>query len=631
MILNMSRVRVLGPIDDLQVVLGRVQDFGLMHIVEPSERDTLQPLGLTQEQARHVRNVRKVASDVHKALELLGELPTPGSATTSNLTLARAALIAGRTRRELERLERRRQELEEARAVILKFRPFFDAFDKISESGVGLDGIRIFYLVLRDGGEQEVRRVRAALRETLGDTFELMSQPSEAGESVMLLAVQAQAGQSAERLLSEAGVQALSVPEEYEGESAGATVQRMQSRLVELPEELAELQDARRRIANERGRDLVQIRAHVEDHLATIEAMEKSAVTAHAFVLEGWVPTNAEPELERRLSKSFDDVVEVEVISSEEWEGEPVPVVLKNPRLFQPFEAITRMMPLPKYGTVDPTPFVAVFFPMFFGVTLGDIGYGLILGTLSLILRLRSDPYSKMRAISEIGLSCALFTIVFGFLYGELFGDLGHRIGLHPIIFNREEAFFPFLGLALALGIVHIVIGLFIGAVKMFSRNKRHAIGRGLAGIMVILIALALLAAFDMLPERFFTPLVITTLVALPVLVIAEGVLAPVELVSTLGNVLSYARIMAVGTASVMMAVVANRMTGAFGGVVVGVICALLFHLVNFVLGVFSPTIHMLRLHYVEFFGKFFSPGGSQYQPFRHWSPREGAIDERSN
>ena len=112
--------------------------------------------------------------------------------------------------------------------------------------------------------------------------------------------------------------------------------------------------------------------------------------------------------------------------------------------------------------------------------------------------------------------------------------------------------------------------------------------------------------------------------------VVAEGVLAPVELISTLGNVLSYARIMAVGTASVMMAVVANRMTNVFGGVVVGVICALLFHLVNFVLGVFSPTIHMLRLHYVEFFGKFFSPGGAQYQPFRHWSPRENAIEERS-
>ncbi|MBW1875434.1 MAG: hypothetical protein JRI98_08610 [Deltaproteobacteria bacterium] len=106
--------------------------------------------------------------------------------------------------------------------------------------------------------------------------------------------------------------------------------------------------------------------------------------------------------------------------------------------------------------------------------------------------------------------------------------------------------------------------------------------------------------------------------------------LAPIELVSTLGNVLSYARIMAVGTASVMMAIVANRMVGAFGAVWVGVLFALVFHLINFVLGVFSPTIHMLRLHYVEFFGKFYSPGGSQYRPFRHWSARESATDERS-
>ena len=234
-----------------------------------------------------------------------------------------------------------------------------------------------------------------------------------------------------------------------------------------------------------------------------------------------------------------------------------------------------------------------------------------------------------MRSISEIGLACSLFTIVFGFLYGELFGDLGHRIGLHPIIFNREEAFFPFLGLALALGVVHIVLGLVIGAVKMFRGDKRRAIGKGMAATMVVLIAMALLAAFDMLPERFFTPLVIAVLVAFPILVVAEGVLAPIELVSTLGNVLSYARIMAVGTASVMMAIVANRMAGAFGGVVVGVVFALLFHLINFVLGVFSPTIHLLRLHYVEFFGKFYSPGGSQYRPFRHWSAQESAIEER--
>ena len=620
---------MLGPLEQLQPTLGRVQDLGLVHLVQPEESASLQLLGLTPEQARHVRGVRKVAEDVHTAISLLGG-GAHSKGTTHDLTLPRAALIAGRTRRQLEALQARRQDLEEERALILKFRPFFSTFRKISESGLDLDGIRVFYLVLRNDSEQEVRRVRAALRQTLGDGFELLSQPSESGEAAMILAVPKENGAKAELLLSEAGVQSLSLPDQFEGQTVGTAVQRMQTRLAELPKDLAELDTERDRIARERGRDLVRIRAYVEDHLATVDAMEKAAVTPRAFVLEGWIPRAARPELEQRLYKTFGGVVEVEEVSSEEWSAETAPVVLKNPRLFQPFETITKMMPLPKYGTVDPTPFVAVFFPMFFGVTLGDIGYGLMLASLSLILRFRSAPHSKLRSISEIGLACALFTIIFGFLYGELFGDLGHRIGLHPIIFNREEAFFPFLGLAMALGVVHIVIGLLVGAATLFRKNKRHALGRGMAGLMVILIAFALMAAAGMLPDRFFTPLVIAALVALPVLVIAEGVLAPVELISTLGNVLSYARIMAVGTASVMMAVVANRMTNAFGGVVVGVICALLFHLVNFALGIFSPTIHMLRLHYVEFFGKFFSPGGSQYQPFRHWSPRESATEERS-
>ena len=406
---------------------------------------------------------------------------------------------------------------------------------------------------------------------------------------------------------------------------------RMQDRLLELPDELAAVEEERGQIAKERGRDLARIQAGVHDHLAKIEAMGQALVTPRAFILEGWVPSAALPELENRLEKSCGHRIEIETVSSAEWAGDTVPVVLHNPRLFRPFESITRMMPLPKYGTVDPTPFVAIFFPMFFGVVLGDVGYGAMLGIISLILRIRSPAGGKLRSVSEIGLACALFAIIFGFLYGELFGDSGHRIGLHPIIFNREEAFFPFLGFAVALGIVHIVVGLLLGAVKLFRGDKRRAVGKGIAALMVVLIALALMAAFEMLPQRFFTPLAISVLVAFPLLIIAEGVLAPVELISTLGNVLSYARIMAVGTASVMMAIVANRMAGAFGSVVVGVLFALLFHLINFVLGVFSPTIHMLRLHYVEFFGKFYSPGGSQYRPFRHWSARDSAFAERSS
>jgi V/A-type H+-transporting ATPase subunit I len=79
---------------------------------------------------------------------------------------------------------------------------------------------------------------------------------------------------------------------------------------------------------------------------------------------------------------------------------------------------------------------------------------------------------------------------------------------------------------------------------------------------------------------------------------------------------------MALGTASVMLAIVANKLAGAVGSALIGALFALLFHLVNFGLGLFSPTIHALRLHYVEFFGTFYSPGGTRYEPLGHWTPR---------
>ena len=132
---------------------------------------------------------------------------------------------------------------------------------------------------------------------------------------------------------------------------------------------------------------------------------------------------------------------------------------------------------------------------------------------------------------------------------------------------------------------------------------------------MLVLIILVLLAAFEVLPHGFLTPAVIALLVLFPVLILAEGIIAPIEFLSTLSNILSYARIMALGTASVMMAVVANELAGSIGSVLVGVLFALLFHLVNFALGIFAPTIHGLRLHYVEFFGKFHSPGGQVVSP----------------
>jgi V/A-type H+-transporting ATPase subunit I len=265
---------------------------------------------------------------------------------------------------------------------------------------------------------------------------------------------------------------------------------------------------------------------------------------------------------------------------------------------------------------------MAVFFPMFFGLILGDIGYGLVLAGVAGLLHRRTRPGSAGRAVAEILGPCAAFSIAFGVAFGEFFGDLGrHWFGQEPLVFDREKSLLPFLGLAVTIGFVHIVLGQVLGIVNAARGEPRHAIGRSAALVMVLLVVLALLAGIRVLPAGFFTPAVVALLVIFPVLVVAEGIVAPIEFLSTISNMLSYARIMALGTASVMMAVVANRLAGSFGSIVVGAVFALLFHLVNFALGIFAPTIHGLRLHYVEFFGKFYSPGGTQYRPLGHWKP----------
>jgi V/A-type H+-transporting ATPase subunit I len=274
------------------------------------------------------------------------------------------------------------------------------------------------------------------------------------------------------------------------------------------------------------------------------------------------------------------------------------------------------MLPLPRYGTIDPTPYMAVFFPMFFGLMLGDAGYGAVLGLLALALHRRSAPGTTARTAAEVAGPCALFAIVFGALFGEYFGDLGHRwAGLEPLWRERKDAMVPFLVLCLALGVVHVVLGLVLGVLAGARSHPRQAIGRGISALMIVLIVVALLAAVEVLPRAVLTPAVIALLVAFPVLILIEGIVAAVELITAVGHILSYARIMALGTASVMLAIVANQLAGAMGSAVVGALFALLFHLVNFGLGLFGPTIHALRLHYVEFFGTFYNPGGTPYQP----------------
>jgi V/A-type H+-transporting ATPase subunit I len=393
--------------------------------------------------------------------------------------------------------------------------------------------------------------------------------------------------------------------------------------LAAIPREIDAHEAERRALRETVAPTLEALRAWLHDRLLALRARAQAHEGRHLFIVEGWIPEPQFAELVVRIGRTLGPEVLVEAVETEPWSRGDAPVALANPPLFRPFEIITRTLPLPRYGTIDPTPFVAVFFPMFFGLMLGDVGYGALLALLAIALRARSKPRTTLRSAAAVAGACAAFSIVFGVVFGELFGDVGHRaIGMRPI-FDRAEAIVPFVVVALGIGVVHVLLGLALAVANAWRRgHRREALGRGVAALMIGLTITLLLVAFEILPKALFTPLTVALLVAFPLLVLLEGIVAVVELVSNFGQILSYARIMALGTASLMLAIVANQMVGAMGSAIVGALFALLFHLVNFAIGLFSPTIHALRLHYVEFFGRFFSPGGTAYRPFTHWHPR---------
>jgi V/A-type H+-transporting ATPase subunit I len=396
---------------------------------------------------------------------------------------------------------------------------------------------------------------------------------------------------------------------------------RIRQILRNLPSQMRGSKQELRNLSAQWGANLAAVYILLNERLDRL-LMEVSAEdNGEFFNLEGWIP---ERDLERTveaLKKDFGDAVIVRSRPPDASRDGVVPTALQNHPLFKPFELFLKLLRVPRYTAYDPSPLIGIFFPFFAGCMIGDLGYGLLV--LALGWHLRRKKPEVLRDVGVILLFIAFWSAAWGAMFGEFFGDVGHRLlSMKPLWVDRAHAVLPVMAFSIALGGAHVLLGIFIGMVQGLRHRNRH-LWMERAGTLLFILslvsALALLRAE--LPSSFFSVPVVLLVFALIFLVRGGGVGGIIESLGTVGNIISYVRIAAIGLSSAILAMVASTFVDIFGVSVLGLFMAFAIHLLNFVLAVGGSSLHAARLHYVEFMGKFYEDGTLEYKPFGRKRP----------
>ncbi len=620
MLVDMTKVHVIGHRRHLDEVVARLHALTVVHLIDVTADHEvhLPPLGVDDDQLAELHQARLLRARIDSMLALLPE-PPPVPSPAPPIDLAEISRELDAVGPEIERLVIELEELTAEQENLPRHIAALGRLLPLLPEATITEGYETSALLIDSRFPEVLAALDAELGDLLGGNFEIISDQVDADTIGALVVFPQRRSQDVASLLGREQLSRVRLPQRFSGLPFRRALAAMQRRLDELPAELDDRRDRIQRLVAPHGGWVLASRrlAARVDQLAAVRLM---GATSHTFVVCGWVPTPRIAEVRAALAETAGG--STVLVESPPDQSDNPPVLLDNPPVARPFEFFLRLLAIPVYGGFDPTLLMLAFMPLFIGIMLGDIAYGAAVLLIALVVgrRFGARP-GAVRDVSRILVLAAVWTMVWGVIYGEFLGDLGHRLfGLEPIWVNREEALEPLLVLSLGIGAVHVSLGVVLGIWRAASTAQSSKLVERIA----LLVALAgsfliVLAVVEQLPADFVTPGIAALVVGLVVMMASGGamgmVMGPLELIGALGNVLSYLRIAAIGLASVFLAKVANDL-GATAPLWLGILIGALFHTLNLALGVFSPTIQALRLHYVEFFSKFYEEGGEEFSPF---------------
>jgi V/A-type H+-transporting ATPase subunit I len=634
MLQKMKRIQVVGPKKDFNHVVDLLYHEGTVHLDDISQCISPDEIFLSKVEKEKAGEVAEVLSKISVILTTLPKIPDDdtvqghinhelqGKNRDEIIQLAKEVI------QELESvtkdLSTKKSNLKLSITTLDRYAKILNIIQPIEHEIPVLENYEVTILLIQKEFADVLTLIREEMEKITRNRFEMSSTSVDEETLATLMIFHKRYSQQVHSFIFSVNVNEVRLPQEYMGKPFYEMFAGIETDKFQKNEEIKLIDEKLAKLSNTWYQELAVLKKTFEDISEELGEFNKFGHSDFTFVVMGWIPKKFFQRLKDTLANEYGDRVVIRELDVNAEEMEKAPTFYDNPRWVRPFQAIMGLVRTPKYKEIDPSPFIAIFFPLFFGIMVGDIGYGLVILAFALIMKNKFGTLEFVRNFGDILILSSISTIFFGFIYGEFFGDFGEMMGwIHPVEFlgvtwNRLEAIIPMLIFALVIGVIHIFLGLTIGIINEITRkNKKHLAEK--VGMLLALSGLILIIFFaiEMIPAWTFYPAVVIFIIALVLIIYGAGAMGPMEIMSSVGNILSYARLMAIGLASVILAFVANKLGEEMEILAVGILIAVLLHALNIILAMFSPSIHSVRLHLVEFFSKFYKGGGIAYKPFK--------------
>lgn len=652
MIARMEKLCIVGPKRLAPTVLKNLQQAGVVQIDELPP-DQMQAYQLGPEEEALLRGWEGMAISVDHASHLLGlEIDAPVEPFQGNLAEA-SATAAAYEQRAAALVEKRESLKDELQLINL----YKEILEYLAEAVDGLDcSSRLSVICFLVERPEELTASEQELSSTLDDRY-LLTRGALGNLTVAVIIGLNRDAETARGILARKGLHELPHMLEHGPMDLKSTAARLTERSQHAPEELAAVEKEIDRLRQEAGRSLKSLWFRAADETNRLRTFKKMGSGRYGFALCGWAPLNRKSRVVDFLERLDEQIRYTFEPADEDHEPERVPVMLENPSWAKPFEVLISFLNTPRYDGWDPTCITAALFPLWVGMVIGDMGYGLVFAALAWYLHTfvrRKQPltidFFKIRLAPEgvaqllrVMTPILIWTMLWGFVYGEFFGDLLRRLGIFgtasypgliPILIPRTETDATatmLILVSIGFGVVQVLHG-FVVKARTSCRNgeRRHfweGIGYfgGVAGLVLF--------AYAFMTHNYPLWLVIMMSAAFSLFVLgmvrAKMPLMIAELPTQGGHILSYIRIYAVGLASAILANLATDIgfallhkggiVEAVAGMLIGVALGILVHAILLVLLTVGHILQPIRLIWVEFFTKFdfYSLSGKPYRPFK--------------